>query len=411
MTATASAPGVITSRRPARPPRSRLHPRDLLGVGIVGLRARAVRSVLTALGIAIGIAAMVAVLAVSESSRADLLASLDRLGTNLLTVTPGTSFLHGESSLPSAAPGMLARIGPVEAVAAVGAVDGSVRRTDRIDAGRTGGIRIVAADLDLLDTLHGWVHTGRWLDAATERYPAVVLGWTTAVRLGIDRPGVRVWLDDQWFTVIGILAPLGLAPDLDAAALVGFPVAQERLGQDGTASTIYVRADQEYVEDVRAVMGRTANPQDPSGVNVARPSDVLEARAEAATAFTALFVGLGAIALIVGGVGIANVMLMSVLERRTEIGLRRALGARRVHITLQFLVEALVLASLGGVVGVIVGVTVAIGYATSQAWTPVIPPVAVVGGLLAAVVIGAVAGFYPAFRAARVSPTEALRGA
>lgn len=391
-------------------PRSRLHPRDLLGIGAVGPRARKVRSALTAIGIAIGIAAMVAVVAVSESSRADLLAALDRLGTNLLTVSPGQSFLNGDVSLPAEASSMIERIGPVEAVSAIGLVDATVRRTDRIPHTRTGGISVVATDLDLPDTLRATMHMGRWLDAATERYPAVVLGWTTAVRLGITAPGVRVWLGDRWFTVVGILDPIGLASNLDAAAFVGFTVAEERLGHDGTASTIYVRSDPEYVEDVQRVLGRTANPADPSGATVSRPSDALEARAEAATAFTALLVGLGSVALIVGGVGIANVMLMSVLERRTEIGLRRALGARRGHITLQFLSEALVLALIGGLLGVALGIAIAMCYAVYTGLIPVIPPVAVVGGLLSALVIGAVAGLYPAWRAARVSPTEALRG-
>lgn len=391
-------------------PRSRLHPADLVGIGAVGLRARKVRSALTALGIAIGIAAMVGVLGVSESSRADLLAALDRLGTNMLTVAPGQSFLNGQVSLPEEAPAMIERITPVEAVSAIGSVDATARRTDHIPDTRTGGISVVAANLDLLDTLRAAMHTGRWLDGATERYPAVVLGWTTAQRLGITSPGVRIWLGDQWFSVIGIVRPIGLASNLDSAAFVGFPVAAERLGHDGSASTIFVRADQRYVEDVQRVLGRTANPADPSGVSVSRPSDALEARAEAASTFTALFVGLGAVALIVGGVGIANVMLMSVLERRTEIGLRRALGARRRHITLQFLSEALFLAFVGGVLGVALGIGIAWAYAAWSQWVPVIPPVAVVGGILSALAIGAVAGLYPAWRAARVSPTEALRG-
>jgi putative ABC transport system permease protein len=387
-----------------------LHPSDLIGIGGVGIQARRVRAFLTAAGIAIGIAAMVAVLAISESSRADLLSSLDRLGTNLLTVSPGNTFGGDAATLPVEAPAMIERIGPVESVSAIGFVDASVRKTDWIPDTQTGGITVYAADLDLLDTLRGSVAAGAFLNDATSRYPTVVLGATTAKRLGIDRPGVRVWLGDEWFSVVGILAPLELASNLDAGAFIGFPIAEAWFDHDGSASTIYVRADPEAVTEVRAVLGRTANPEAPNEAEVARPSDALEARAAAATTFTTLFLGLGAVALIVGGVGIANVMLMSVLERRSEIGLRRALGATRRHIALQFVAEALILAFLGGVLGVGLGIAVAVGYALYSAWTPVIQAVAVAGGLGSALVIGAVAGFYPSVRAARVSPTEALRG-
>ena len=382
----------------------------MLVIGTVGLRARRLRSALTAAGIAIGIAAMVAVLGISESSRAELLASLDRLGTNLLTVSPGVSFGGDAVTLPEEAPAMIARIGPVESVAWVGGVDATVRRTDHIPSSQTGGISVLAVDLDLLETLHGSVARGVFLNEATARYPAVVLGATAATRLGITTPGVAIWLGGEWFTVVGILDPIGLAGNLDATAMIGIPVAAERFDHDGTASMVYVRADTDRVTAVRGVLGRTASPEHPNEVEVARPSDALEARAEAATAFTSLFVGLGAVALVVGGVGIANVMLMSVLERRSEIGLRRALGATRRHIALQFAAEALILAFLGGVLGVALGVAVGVAYAVSQTWTPVVPAIAVSGGLLAALAIGAIAGLYPSIRAARVSPTDALRG-
>ncbi len=182
-------------------------------------------------------------------------------------------------------------------------------------------------------------------------------------------------------------------------------------GDDGNPSTVYVRADPERVTEVRSLLGRTASPQRPEEVDVSRPSDALEARAAAKTAFTSLFLGLGAVALLVGGVGIANVMVISVLERRSEIGLRRALGATRRHVGVQFLVESLLLAGLGGAVGTLLGALVTIGYATSEGWTAALPPVALVGGVLVAVVAGGIAGLYPALRAARLSPTEALRAA
>jgi putative ABC transport system permease protein len=389
---------------------SRLHPRDLLGIGIVGLRTRRLRSALTAAGIAIGIAAMVAVLAISDSSQASLLAKLDRLGTNLLTVAPGQTFGGSAAAMPLEAPAMIERIDPVETASTVGAVNATVRRSDLIPSTQTRGIRVVAADLDLLDTLRGTMASGSYLNAATARYPAVVLGSTTARRLGIHQAGVRVWLGEQWFVVVGILDPLDLAAPLDSAALIGYPIAAELFDQDGSASTIYVRTDMESVWAVRDVLAATANPENPSEVTVSRPSDALEARAAAADAYTSLFLGLGLVALIVGGVGIANVMLMAVLERRSEIGLRRALGATRSHIALQFVAEALTLAFLGGALGVALGMVVAVGYAVLQGWAVVIPALAITGGLVAALAVGAAAGLYPSVRAARVSPTEALRG-
>lgn len=402
----ASRPG--PGRRAIEP--SRLHPRDLVEIGVIGIRTRRVRSVLTAVGIAIGIAAMVAVLAISESSRADLLASLDRLGTNLLTVTPGQTFRGDAASLPLEAPGMIERIGPVEAVSTVGSVEATVRRTDQIPEEETGGITVLASDLDILDTLHADLAAGTFLNAATERYPAVVLGATSAQRLGVHRVSVAVWLGERWFTVVGILDPVELAAPLDRAALIGYPVAASLFGQDGTASTIYVRTAQEAVSTVRDVLAPTANPENPSAVSVSRPSDALEARAEAATAFMELLLGLGAVALVVGGVGIANVMLMAVLERRTEIGLRRALGATRRHIALQFVAESLTFALLGGFLGVALGIAVSVTYATLQGWAIVIPLVAPALGLGSALLVGALAGLYPSARAARVSPTDALRG-
>lgn len=396
---------------PRKPRSSKLHPSDLVSLGAIGLRASRVRSALTMIGIAIGIAAMVGVLVISDSSRSDLLSQLDRLGTNMLRVTAGQTLFGGDAALTPEARAMIERVGPVESASSVATQEATVRRTDYIDEGRTGGIAVTAADLDLLDTLRADVGVGRWLDEASSALPTTVLGNTAARRLGISEPGVRVWMDDRWFTVIGILEPVELASELDSSAFVGIPLAVQLHEFDGSPSTIYVRSDVEYIEDVRAVLGRTANPEDASEVEVTRPSDVLEAKAAAAVAFTDLFLGLGAVALIVGGFGIANVMLMSVMERRGEIGLRRALGATRRHIALQFVSEALALALVGGVLGVLLGAGLAVAYALSQEWMPIIPAVAVVGGVGAAVAIGAVAGFYPAMRAARLSPTDALRGA
>ena len=390
---------------------SRLAPRDVLRVGAVGLSARKLRAALSGLGIAIGIAAMVAVLAISESSKADLLSSLDRLGTNLLTVAPGQSIFGEAAALPDRAPAMVGRIGPVEAVSATGAVDASVFRSELIPATETKGLTALAADASLPATVGATLADGVFLDAASARYPAVVLGSTAARRLGIPRAGggVQVVIGGRRFTVIGILEPVTLVPSLDTAAIVGFEAAERYLDDEGDVSSLYVRSDPEDVDDVQSVLAVSASPEHPDEVDVSRPSDAIEARAAAKSAFTSLFLGLGAVALLVGGVGIANVMVISVLERRSEIGLRRALGATRRHLGVQFLTESVLLSLAGGIAGVALGAAVAAAYASSRGWEVVVPPAVMLGGVLAAVAVGAVAGLYPALRAARLAPVDALR--
>ncbi|MFF5263649.1 ABC transporter permease [Actinomadura viridis] len=387
---------------------ARLSGRDVLRVGLSGLRSRPTRVVLSALGIAIGIATMVAVIGISSSSKEDLLRRLDRLGTNLLTAEPGDTLFGQEARLPEAAPSMVARIGPVTAVGATGAVDATVRRTDRIPEEVTHGIGVQAASDGLLRTLDVTVRQGVWLNAGTARYPGVVLGSEAARRLGVDRAGGAVWIGGRWFTVLGVLEPAGLAPEVDRSALVGWDAAKRYLGFDGHPTRIYERSADAAVEDVRAVLARTVNPENPEEVEVSRPSDALAAKAAAAGAFTNLLLGLGAVALLVGGVGVANTMVISVLERRREIGLRRSLGATRGQVRTQFLAESLLLSALGGVVGVVLGTAVTVAFALYRGWPPVVPLWALAGALGATLAIGTVAGLYPAMRAARLSPTMAL---
>jgi putative ABC transport system permease protein len=390
---------------------SRLLPADLLRVGAVGLRTRRMRAVLSALGIAIGIASMVAVLGLSASSRAGLLNQLDRLGTNLLTAAPGQTLGGDDATLPESTPQALRHLGGVERVDSVRSLDVTVRRSDRIDPDETGGIAVDAADPGLLQTLGGSMVRGRFLNAATTATRSVVLGAAAAQQLGIDRPGQLVYIAGRWWTVLGVMAPVELAPQLARAALMGYDAAERELGAERSASTVYLRADPSVVARVHDLLPSAANPEHPEEVDVSRPSDALAARAEADDALTGLFLGLGAVALLVGGIGIANTMVISVIERRSEIGLRRALGATRGHVRAQFLVESLLLAAAGGLAGIAVGALVTAGYAGTRGWTAVVPPQALAGGVGAALAIGAVAGLYPAGRAARMSPTEALRGA
>jgi putative ABC transport system permease protein len=390
---------------------TRLGPSDLVRVAAIGLRTRRLRAALSALGIAIGVAAIVAVLGLSASSKAGLLAEIDRLGTNLLTVTNGQSFFGQTAELPLAAPGMVGRIGPVQEVADTGAVSVNVYRSPLIPSVNTNALTVQAATLDLPAVVGSTIARGSYLNTVTATKPVAVLGAAAAQRLGIDRvfPGLRIWLGGQWFYVAGILTPAALAPEIDSSVLVGFAAAKTYLGFDGHPSTIYLRSVTSQVAAVQSVLAATANPEAPNEVDVSQPSAALTARAQAQSALNGLFLGLDAVSLLVGAVGVANIMVISVLERRSEIGLRRALGATKGHIRTQFLSEAVLLALLGGAAGVVLGALATAVYATTRHWAVVIPATAWAGGFAAALAIGAIAGLLPAIRAARLSPTEALR--
>jgi putative ABC transport system permease protein len=395
----------------AVPRPARLRPRDLAGLASVGLRTRKLRAALSALGIAIGVAAIVAVLGLARSSQARLLAEISALGTNLLTVTNGQTLTGATAELSTGAPGMIARLPGVTAVQDTGTVSGvNAYRSPFIPPINTNALSVDAATLGLPGVLDTSLARGRYLSSATAGGPTAVLGAAAAQRLGIDRiwPGERIWVGGMWFYVTGILRPAALAPEIDSAILVGFPAAGKYLHFDGHPSEVYLRTASSQVTTVDNLLGAQANPEYPSEVNVSQPSDALTAQAEAAGAFDTLFLGLGAVALLAGAVGVANIMVISVLERRTEIGLRRALGATRGQIRAQFLADAILLALAGGIAGVIIGAATTAVYARAKGWAIVIPPEAWAGGLGAALLIGTLAGLLPAIRAARLSPTEAL---
>ncbi|GII03388.1 ABC transporter permease [Planobispora takensis] len=411
MTGDARAGGP-TADGPAAVPASRVRAGDLLVTGTLGLRTRRLRAVLSALGIAIGIAAIVAVLGVTRSGQAALLAEIDRLGTNLFTVAAGSGFGGGERPLPVSATPMLRRVDGVIAVAPTTQLNARyVYRNDLVPVGQSGGLAVRACDATLLATLDGRVAQGAFLDAVSAAHPVTVLGHEAARTLGITRldPGTRVRLGGHWFTVAGILDPFPFAPEVDRSALVGFGVAEALLGYDGYPSRLYVRVRQDRVEAAGALFNATADPVNPDSVEVSRPSDALTARIAVAESGAVLFVGLGAIALLVGGIGVGNIMVISVLERRGEIGLRRALGATRGHVAGQFLAESLTLGTAGGAAGVLIGVAVTVALARDRGWSVLLPAEALWGGLAVAVVVGALAGLYPALRAARLAPADALR--
>jgi putative ABC transport system permease protein len=401
----------VTATAPATPAAARLRPADLGRLASVGLRTRKLRAGLSALGIAIGVAAIVAVLGLSASSQAGLLAEIAQLGTNLLTVQNGQGFNGDNAELPLAAPGMIARLPGVQQVQSTGQLANvGVFRSPLIPAVETNALQVQAASLGLPAAVGTSLARGRFLNPATAQQPVAVLGAAAAQRLGIDRlfPGERIWVGSTWFYLAGILKPAVLAPGIDSSILVGYPAAQRYLAFDGHPSTIYLRASDGAVQRVDSLLAAQASPENPGNVQVSQPSAALTAQADAKSAFNVLFLGLGAVALLVGAIGVANIMVISVLERRSEIGLRRALGATKGHIRVQFLAEAILLSLTGGIAGIAAGAAAVAVYAHAKGWATVIPPLAWAGGLAAAILIGAAAGLLPALRAARLSPTQAL---
>jgi putative ABC transport system permease protein len=394
----------------ARPAAAQLRPADLARLAATGLRTRKLRAALSALGIAIGVAAIVAVLGLSSSSAAGLNAEIAALGTNLLTVQYGNSLSGQPAELPTYAPVMIGRLPGVYQVQSTGSTVASVYRSPLIPAVNTNALTVDAATLALPATASTSLAQGKYLNAATAREPVCVLGAAAAQLLGIDKvfPGERIWAGNMWLYVAGILKPDLLSPDIDSSVLVGWPFAEKYLGFDGHPTTIYLKATTSSVNRVDSLLAAQAYPEDPSSVNVSQPSSALVAQADAEAAFNTLFLGLGAVALLVGAIGVANIMVISVLERRSEIGLRRALGATKGHIRIQFLAEAIILALIGGAAGVGAGVAATAIYTHVKGWTTTIPTDAWAGSLGAALVIGALAGLLPALKAARLSPTEAL---
>ena len=391
--------------------RSRLRAVDLIQLSTSGIRARPLRAVLSALGIAIGIAAMVAVLGISASSQAQLQQRLDALGTNLLTVESGKDLFGAETPLPKDSSGRVIRVVGVLESAGVGTLSGvRVYRSDLIPSAETGGLSVRAVDTALDRVLAASIRSGAWLNDATAAFPSVVLGSGAARQLGIEQPGTLIWLGGQQFSVVGILDPVALAPELDTSALIGNAVAKERLGYDGAPTRLYVRSGEDTLQKTRKLLPQTLSPEKPESVSVSRPSDALAAKGAADETFTGMLLALGSLGLLVGGIGVANTMIISVMERRREIGLRRAIGARRAHIRRQFLGEALVLSALGGLAGAGLGAAATAGFAASGGLPFALPtyvPLAAIGSTL---IVGAIAGIVPAWRAARVSPTAALSG-
>jgi len=391
--------------------KQRLKIKDLFFVALYGVRARRGRAALTSIGIGIGIAAIVAVTGISASGRADLLATLESLGTNLIKASPQAGFFGTQEKLPDGVVGMVERIGPVEEVTSTTQTDLIVRRSDFISEFEGGGISTIVTSPELLQVVGGNLIEGRFIQDGLSNIPVTVLGSVTASRLGIntlDTP-TKILIGNEWFGVVGIIDELKIHPDLDRSVFIGYGVAKTLFDIDKEPTTIYVRANPTYIEDVVEVIAPSMNPENPDQVQVSRPSDALEAQEAADAAFTNLLLGLGSVALLVGGVAIANVMVMSVLERRMEIGVRRYIGATRKEIRYQFLLESIVLSGIGGLVGVVLGTGVTLGYTNYTDIVFSIPVSQVLGAILLALLIGAISGVYPAIKASKIQPAEAVR--
>ena len=391
--------------------KQRLKIKDLFFVALYGVRARRGRAALTSIGIGIGIAAIVAVTGISASGRADLLATLESLGTNLIKASPQAGFFGTQEKLPDGVVGMVERIGPVEEVTSTTQTDLIVRRSDFISEFEGGGISTIVTSPELLQVVGGNLIEGRFIQDGLSDIPVTVLGSVTASRLGINtlETPTKILIGNEWFGVVGIIDELKIHPDLDRSVFIGYGVAKTLFDIDKEPTTIYVRANPTYIEDVVEVIAPSMNPENPDQVQVSRPSDALEAQEAADAAFTNLLLGLGSVALLVGGVAIANVMVMSVLERRMEIGVRRSIGATRREIRYQFLLESIVLSGIGGLVGVVLGTGITLGYTNYTDIVFSIPVSQVLGAILLALLIGAISGVYPAIKASKIQPAEAVR--
>jgi len=392
-------------------PLSRLRPLDACRLGLSGMRVRPVRSLLSALGVAIGIASVVSVLGITASTKAAVQERLDALGTNLLSVTPGHTIDGDSAPLPSGATSGVRRVRGADAVTGLQELSGGVYRNADIPVDQGGGLSIAAVSPDLLGVLRGRIVMGRFLDAALSREPVVVLGWSAARQLGVDlvTGEQEVWLAGRWFVVIGVVAPFPLEPDLDRTAMIGADLVGTMIRVPLSPTAIFIRTDPAAVTTVAALAARAADPEHPEQPTVSRPSDAYTAQQTVAATLNTSLLTLGVVALVVGAVGVLNVMVMAVVERRNEIGLRRALGATRAHVAVQFILESMTLTVAGCALGALTGAVVVAVDAAANGWPFDVPPSALGLGIAAAALIGGGGGLYPALRAARLDPSVAPR--
>lgn len=403
--------------RSPRVQRSRLRPGDLLDEMLAGVFARPVRALLTTLGTVLGLASLIATLGLSRTAGSQIIDQFDELTASQVMVTARSDGRGGRlGGLPWDVEDRLDRLNGVVAAGAVADVinPGAVRTVPVLDL--TGEyqhvVPVLAASSGVLDAVRGRIAVGRWFDAGhVERGdPVAVIGADLAAELGIRRLEVQpgLYIGDRYFTVIGIVDE-AVRDRGFLGSVVVTSTAAERYFDVARPERVVIEVDIGAGRLIAAQAPIALSPSAPENLSAAAPILPEAARDRVAGDVNSLFLLLGIVSLVVGAIGIANVTLVTVMERTSEIGLRRALGARRRHVAAQFLGESAAIGMVGGVIGAAIGLLLVVGVSAIKEWTPVLdtwmplaaPPVGALVGLLA--------GAYPAVRAARMEPVDALR--
>ncbi|MDG2025963.1 MAG: ABC transporter permease [Acidimicrobiales bacterium] len=404
---------------------------DLISVALSGLTSRVSRTLLIMLGPIIGVSAIVAAVGLTESAKGDLQADLAELGTNLITADAAGSFGAQNPSFPEDVVERVSSLSGVESVTGVRALDGII--TSPYDAATTYYTAfptpVLTADPGFLEVMQIELLSGRWLNDFDYENGArvAVIGVDIANEFNYLAGDNRtLLLDGLEFGIVGVYDNVRLADAFNTSVLIPPLAADNEFDTGLETNTLYIRADPERVEEVEDNLPIAINLGGSEEVNTSIPSDALEASAKADSTLQVIVASMGILALIVGGVGIANVMSISVIQRSAEIGIRRALGHGRGLIAWQFLLEAVAVGFFGGLAGVGVGIFIVVFASRIFDWTHVLDPVLVIGslefsshsmgvptvyllGMGAALLTSVVAGLYPSVKAARLEPLETLR--